>query len=59
MPSLPRRHPLNPEERRALELQASDPQGATDELLVLVQGFGGDMIAGLVHSGLRWHVAKT
>jgi hypothetical protein len=52
MPSPPRKHRLSPEQREALELLASDPQGATEELLVLVHGFDGDMIAGLVHSGL-------
>ena len=31
---------------------ASDPQGATEELLVLAHGLDSDMIAGLVHSGL-------
>jgi hypothetical protein len=52
MPSPPRKDRLDPEERRALELLASDPQGATEELLVLVHGFDNDMIAGLVNSGL-------
>ncbi|HEX4594875.1 MAG TPA: hypothetical protein VH157_11400 [Bryobacteraceae bacterium] len=52
MPLPPRKHRLGPEQREALELLASDPQGATEELLVLVHGFDGDMIAGLVHSGL-------
>jgi hypothetical protein len=53
MPSPPRKHRLRPEEREALELLASDPQGATEELLVLAHGFDSDMIADLVHSGLR------
>jgi len=52
MPPPPRKHRLSPEERQALELLASDPQGATEELLVLAHGFDSDMIAGLVHSGL-------
>jgi hypothetical protein len=52
MLSSPRKHRLGPEEREALELLASDPQGATEELLVLAHGFDGDMIAGLVRSGL-------
>jgi len=43
---------LSPEQRKALELLASDPQGATDELLVLVHGFDGNMISDLVESGL-------
>ena len=38
--------------REALELLASDPQGATEELLVLAHGFDSDMIAGLVNAGL-------
>ena len=46
MPSHFRKHRLSPEQREALELLASDPEGAT------VHGFDGDMIAGLVHSGL-------
>ncbi len=52
MPSRFRKHRLSPEQREALELLASDPEGATEELLVLVHGFDGDIIAGLVHSGL-------
>ena len=52
MSSPPRKHRLSSEQREALELLASDPQGATEELLVLAHGFDGDMIAGLVHSGL-------
>jgi hypothetical protein len=52
MSSPPRKHRLSPEERQALELLASDPQGATDELLVLVHGFDSNMIADLVESGL-------
>ena len=52
MPSPPRKHRLSREERQALELLASDPQGATDELLVLARGFDSDMIAGLVRTGL-------
>jgi hypothetical protein len=52
MSSPPRKHRLSPEERQALELLASDPQGATEALLVLAHGFDDDMIAGLVHGGL-------
>jgi hypothetical protein len=43
---------LSPTRRRALELLASSPNGATKELLVVVNGFGRDMIAGLVRTGL-------
>ena len=47
----PRR--LNPaHRRRALELLASSPHGATTKLLVVAHGFEIDMIAGLVRSGL-------
>ena len=52
MAASPSRPRLTAEQRQALELLASDPQGATEELLVLAHGFDGDMIAGLVHSGL-------
>ena len=52
MATSPPKPRLTPEPRDALELLASDPQGATEELLVLAHGFDGDMIAGLVHSGL-------
>jgi hypothetical protein len=43
---------LSPDQCRALELLGSDPQGATDELLVFVHGFDSNMIADLVESGL-------
>jgi hypothetical protein len=43
---------LSPDQCRALELLGSDPQGATDELLVFVYGFDSNMIADLVESGL-------
>ena len=52
MASSPRKPRLSAEQRQALELLASDPQGATDELLVLVHGFDRNMIADLVESGL-------
>jgi hypothetical protein len=48
----PNRRRLTLEQRQALELLASDPQGATDELLVFVHGFDSNMIADLVESGL-------
>jgi hypothetical protein len=50
--SSPRKPRLSAEQRQALELLAGDPQGATDELLVLVHGFDSNMIADLVESGL-------
>jgi hypothetical protein len=43
---------LTAEQREALELLASDPQSATEELLVLAHGFDSDMIASLVRTGL-------
>ena len=47
----PRR--LNPaHRRRALELLASSPHGATKKLLEVAHGFDADMIAGLVRAGL-------
>jgi hypothetical protein len=48
--TVPRR--LSAEQRQALELLASDPHGATEELLVLAHGFDSDMIAGLVRAKL-------
>lgn len=51
MPSPPRKRRLNAEQRQALELLASDPHGATENLLVLAHAFDGDMIAGLVRRG--------
>jgi hypothetical protein len=41
---------LSAEQRQPLELLASDPHGATEELLVLAHGFDSDMIAGLVRA---------
>lgn len=52
---LPKRLPkprLTRDQRRALELLASDPHGATDGLLVLVHRLQIKMLAGLVHEGL-------
>jgi hypothetical protein len=52
----PRKRRLTREQRRALQILASDPHGATEELLVLAHGFDGDMIAGLV--GRRFATAQ-
>jgi len=49
--SRPKPH-LNPEQRRALELLARDPRGATGHLLMIAHGFEMKMLAGLVHDGL-------
>jgi hypothetical protein len=54
MPKQPNGTPrLSANQRQALELLASDPHGATEQLLVVAHGFDSDMIAGLVGSGLR------
>ena len=51
MANPPRR--LNPaHRRRALELLASSPHGATKKLLEVAHGFDTDIIAGLVRAGL-------
>ena len=43
---------LRSERRRALQLLASSSRGATEDLLVLADGFSRDMLAGLVLAGL-------
>jgi hypothetical protein len=43
---------LTSEQRRALELLAREPQGATGHLLLIAHGFEMKMLAGLVHEGL-------
>jgi hypothetical protein len=50
---------LSAEQRRALELLASSPQGAIDEVFVLAHGFSRDMLAGLVLAGLATVVTET
>ncbi len=52
MSSSPRKRRLGPEQRRALELLAGSPHGATEELLIHAYGFSGRMLAGLVRAGL-------
>jgi hypothetical protein len=47
-----RKRRLTAEQRGALEMLASDPHGATEELLVLAHGFDSDMVAGFVRHGL-------
>jgi hypothetical protein len=47
----PKRH-LIPEWRQALQLLASSPHGATDDLLALAHGFDRAIITSLVHQGL-------
>ena len=50
--ALPYRHRLSPNRRRALELLASSPNGATTELLILIHRISRDTIAGLVRTRL-------
>ena len=52
MASAPRKRHLSSEQRRALELLASSPHGATEELLAYGHGFSRRMLAGLVSTGL-------
>jgi hypothetical protein len=54
----PRRR-LSPTRRRALELLAGRPSGVTKKLLVVAHGFEGDMIAGLVRTGLATAERET
>ncbi len=49
---------LTPERRRALELLASSPNGAAEELLML-SGFKRKMLAGLVLAGLATVATET
>jgi hypothetical protein len=48
----PRKHRFSSEQHRALELLASSPHGATEELLAYGHGFSRRMVAGLVLAGL-------
>ncbi len=52
MGKFPLKRHLSPEERRALELLASNPNGATEELLVQGHSFTRRMLIGLVDDGL-------
>src|SRR5262249_29414118 len=52
MATPPRKRRLSPQARRALELLAGNPRGATEDLLLLAHGFDCDMIAGLVYERL-------
>ncbi len=52
MGKFPLKRRLSPEERRALELLASNPNGATEELLVHDHSFTRRMLTGLVDDGL-------
>ena len=48
----PQKYRLSPSRRRALELLATSPDGATKESLVLVHGISRDIMAGLVRTRL-------
>lgn len=52
MASPPRKRRLSSEQRRALELLAGNPHGATEELLAYGHGFTRRMLARLVRAGL-------
>ena len=52
MAKSPRKRRLRSEQRRALELLASSPHGATEEMLAYGHGFSRRMVAGLVLAGL-------
>src|SRR5260370_31526263 len=52
MASAPRKRRLSSGQRQALELLASSPHGATEELLAYGHGFSRRMLAGLVLTGL-------
>ena len=52
MASAPRKRHLSSEQRRALELLASSPHGATEELLAYGHGFSRRMLGSLVRAGL-------
>ena len=52
MASPSRKRRLSSEQRRALELLANSPNGATEELLAYGHGFSRPMLVGLVRAGL-------
>ena len=56
---LSRKRHLSPEWRQVLQLLASSPRGATEEVLVLGHGFSRDMLAMLVLAGLAKVVSET
>jgi hypothetical protein len=52
MSSSPHKRRLGPQQRRALELLASNPHGVTEELLMFGHGFSWRMVAALVRARL-------
>ena len=59
MVASPREPSLSGEQRRALALLASTPDGIIEDLLVLTYEFDSDMIAGLVDEGLATAQRET
>jgi hypothetical protein len=56
---LPPKHRLSQQWRQALELLASNPRGATEDMLVVGHGLSADMLAMLVLAGLAKVVTAT
>ncbi len=50
---------LSPKARKALNLLASSPGGAAEELVLIAYGFRREMLAGLVLAGLATVVTDT
>jgi hypothetical protein len=55
---LSRKRHLSPERRQVLQLLASSPRGATEEVLLLGHRFSRDMLAMLVLAGLATVVTE-
>jgi hypothetical protein len=56
---LPPKHRLSQQWRQALELLASNPRGATEDMLVVGHGLSADVLAMLVLAGLAKVVTAT
>jgi hypothetical protein len=56
---LPPKHRLSQQWRPALELLASNPRGATEDMLVVGHGLSADVLAMLVLAGLAKVVTAT
>ena len=55
----PRERHLTTERRQVLQLLASRPRGAIEDVLVLAHGFSRDTLAGLVFAGLATVVTEA
>lgn len=55
----PRKDRRSARQREVLEMLAGSPHGATEDLLAFAHGFNGDMIAGLVRTGLATAQRET